>query len=349
MKLSQLSILFVVIMIILVVMTDVQTDNLTAVSAAKNDMDFYMDQAMESAAKALIQVDATGIETTDKDKAVDSFFSSMFASLGILSDPVSQERLRVYVPVIAVTTEDGYYLMYNDEYTGVDGYSYISRRWTEKMPYAYEDDSFIYRFTLSSDFSVYDKNNLLDSSGQVKMFELSALGIRSEDQYAGLRTQLDSNSFLLSEEDYLLVKQQTIISSIEKDLSWYVSRNNEIASRFGITYRLSLPVTDSSEWAKTLEGPGIIIIFQGMPLVEDTSKVYNRAGFSGAGVRKEQVYYIEQHGWYYVYHKVGCRLLKGNLNVREEQYYSAFQCIELGCYACEICDPKGVHAPNYTP
>ena len=349
MKLSHLSILFVGIMVMLCVTTDIRTDNLKAMADAKNDMDFYMDQAMESTVETMMQVDSTGIETMNMDKAVDIFFSSMFASLGILSDPVAQERFRAYVPVIAVTAEDGYYLMYSDEYLGTDGYSYISRRWTEKMPYSYEDDDFIYRFSLGTDAILFDKNNIMDPTGTVKLFDTNALAIRTQEEYAALRTRLSSGSFLIDEEGFSLVRQQAIITQMEKNISWYLSRHNDIAAHFGITYQFNLPVASTSDWAKTIEGPGIIIVFQGMPLIEDATKVYNRMAFSGAGVRKGRVYYIEQDGWYYLYHLEGCRMLEGNLNIRKEHYYSVKQCSEMGCFACPICDPLGVAAPNYTP
>ncbi len=350
MKISQLSILFVGIMLILLFTMDIKTDNLNVMTDNKNDMDFYMNQAMDTAIDALLQVDATtGTEIMDKEKAADSFFSSMYSSLGILSDPVAQQKFRAYVPVIAVTTEDGYYLMYNDEFVGTDGYSYLSTRWTEKMPYSYEDNDFIYRFTMDTDMILYDKNNILDATGLVKMFDVNAVDIRTLGEYASLRSKISSDSFLLDDEDFSLVRQQAIISHMEEDLSWYISRHNDIAEHFGITYQFTLPVADTSEWAKTIEGPGIIVIFQGMPLIEDASRIYNRMAFSGSGVRKDIVYYVEQHEWYYLYHMAGCPLLEGNMNVREEHYYTVEECSRLGAFGCEICDPVGVHAPDYVP
>jgi hypothetical protein len=329
---------------------DIHTDNLTAIAETKNDMDLYMNKAMESAAKALLQVDATtGKEILDKDKAAETFFSSMYASLGILSDPAAQEKFRAYVPVIAITAEDGYYLMYSDEFIGSGGYSYVTMRWTEKIPYSYEDNYFIYRFTMGTDMVLYDKSNILDATGSTKMFDVNAQDIRNLDMYATLRATVGNNSFLLEEEEFSLVRQQAVITLMEEDLSWYISRHNSIAKRYGITYQFSLPVTDTSEWNKTIEGPGIMIIFQGMPLIEDAARIYNRMAFSGSGVKKNIVYYIEQHGWYYLYHREGCPKLIGNINVREEHYYSVEECAELGAFSCSQCDPIGVHAPKYTP
>jgi hypothetical protein len=329
---------------------DIRTDNVEAIAETKNDMDIYLNKAMESAVQELLQIDATsGKEILDKDKAADTFLSSMYSSLGILSDPSAQEKFRAYVPVIAVTTRDGYYLKYNDKFVGTDGYSYVSMRWTEKLPYSYEDDYFIYKFTMDTDLVLYDKKNILDATGSTKMFDVNIQDIRTLNEYAILRTAVGPNSFLLEDEKFSNVRQQAIISHIEEDLSWYISRHNDIAKRYGITYQFSLPVSDTSEWAKTIKGPGIIVIFQGMPLIEDVTKVYNRMTFSGAGVMKDIVYYIEQHGWYYLYHREGCTRLVGNINKRDEHYYSVEECAEMGAYACELCDPVGIHVPDYSP
>lgn len=350
MKLTQLTILFAAIFFIIVIRADIATDNLRAVTDAKHDMDYYMDQALESAVAALMDNDAeTGDEVLNKEAAVDSFFSSMYASLGILSDPIAQERFRAYVPVMAVTDYDGYYLIYNDIYTEGDGYSYVTHRWTEKLPYYYEDKNFIYRFTFNNDITIFDKNHLIDPTGKNLFISDDVNTIRINEAFRDLRAIVGSNSFLLDEQKFNEVRQTAVITRMEKDLSWYVSKHNSIASRYGIAYQFALPTTNSSEWAKAIESPSLVVIFQGMPLVEGLDRTYNRMAFTGAGYRKQAVYYIEQRGWYYLYHREGCSRLLGNLNVRDETYRSMEEVSELGCFACSECDPMGVQAPTYTP
>ena len=348
MKLSHLSILFVAIFITVIVMTDIRTNNLTAVAEASNDMDFYVDQAMESAVKTLKQVDIDSIKTADLDRTANSFFSSVYASLGILSDPVAQERLQAYVPTVVITTDSGYYIMYRDEYLRSDGRVYITRRWTELIPYHYQDSDFIYRFTFGSNISLYDINNVFGSTGGERLYRTTIEELRTENSYSVFRSNF-SGSFLLNQELYPQVRQQAVVNCLERDVSWYVSSHNEIASSYGITYRFGLPATDKSDWGQTIEGLGIIVVFQGMPLKEGSDRNYNRVAFSGAGIRKDNLFFIEQKSWYYVYHRAGCPLLEGNLNIREEHFYSVEECSRQGCYACKVCDPAGVNVPNYNP
>ena len=347
MKLSHFSILFVAIYITIIITADIRINNVAAIAESRNDMDFYLDQAIESSVNRIKQMETKSIEVSDLDRVADSFFSSMHASLGILSDPVAQEKFKAYVPMIAITTMSGYFLMYNDEYRCEDGYTYISRRWTELKPYYYQDDHFIYRFSLSSDLTLYDSNSFFDSESSTKLYQSTVEELRSGDYYANFRNRF-TDHFLLNQELFPLVRQQAVVDCLGSDMSWYISRHNEIASYYGVTYQFGLPV-DNSTWAKTIDSPGIIVVFQGMPLVEGSDKVYNRIAYSGAGIRKDEVYYIEQHGWYYLYHKAGCPLIEGNLNIRDEHYYSVEECSKLGCYACPTCDPPGVHAPDYDP
>ena len=345
MKLTHLSILFVAIYITIIVIADTRVNNVAAMAEARSMMDFYLDQAMESSVNKLKQMETDSIDVSDLDLVADSFFSSMHASLGILSDPVAQEKFRAYIPMIAVITMYGYFLMYNDEYMGDDGYTYISRRWTELKPYYYQDENFIYRFTLSSDITLYDRNKLFGPVSSTKLYQSTVEELRDGASYGDFRSRFRGN-FLLDQELFPLVRQQAVVDCLGSDLTWYISRHNEIATNYGITYQFGLPVEDSS-WSQTIDSPGVVVVFQGMPLVEGSNRVYNRVAFSGAGIRKDGVYYIEQYGWYDLYHKAGCLRLEGNLNIRDEHYYSVEECSKLGSYACPDCDPVGVHAPDY--
>lgn len=347
MKLSQLSILFVAILVFLLAMSNTKTENLRATSSAKHLMDERMESAVEDAANTFLQINSSKEYAMNKEDAADTFFNSLFASLGITSDPIMQDKVRAYTPLILVTQNEGYYLYYCDEYIDEDGAACITRRWTELMPYTYEDSNFIYRFTLDNNIVIYDKNKLLDSTGQIKNFDTTLEELRESETYKFLRTMMPEN-FIFDEELFPLVRQQSIINCIEEDMSWYVSHYNDFAEYYGITYNFSVPVSNISEWTETIKGPGVLVIFQGMPLWEDGDIIYNNIAFSGGGIQYGTIYYIEQKEWYYIYHKDGCPELENNSNISEKKYYSAKSCIELGAYGCEQCDPTSVHVPEYS-
>ena len=337
-------------MVIVIIPANIATENLISLADEKITMDFYINQAIDNGALQLIQYGSYGEEVVNKEKAVESFFNSLYASLGILSDPLACERLLAYVPLILVTTDNGYYLMYQDVYIDRDNKSYICKRWTEKIPYEYEDENFIYQLTTTNNVTIYDKHNLIDPKGEDKLYEIKIKSFQSNPDLASISSMLESDCLLLLDEnDYVEARQQAIISQIESDLSWYVSRHNDIAKRLAISYGFAMPVINASDWQKALEGTGIMVFIQGMPLQRANGEFYNNFAFAGAGLRKKPVYYIEQKDWFYVYHKENCREIEDNLYIRREKYDTVEECARLGAYSCEICCPAGVHVPSYIP
>ena len=141
------TILFVIIFSTFVLRTSVvvsryeQTaDNYTAVQRS-----FYA--AADEAGDAFCRYGEAGI-VTDKSAAYESFLYSMYASLGIMDNPIKREEFLNCIPMFAVLENDGFSINFEDEYKGEDGYHYTTRNWTERMPYSYADEDFIYCFAL---------------------------------------------------------------------------------------------------------------------------------------------------------------------------------------------------------
>jgi hypothetical protein len=285
----------------------------------------------------------------NKELAVKSFFMSIDSSFGVLSDKDSQDKLNLYIPVITVTVNDGFYVFFSDNFIGADGYTYIARRWTEKFPYFYEDADLIYGFTLGDKVSILDKNNLL-GGGIQKIYQMDYHDFQTEDAFAAYRSARP-NSILLNDESYSLVKKGSIINSLERKMAYYTSRHNRIAAQYGITYNFALPQMEEEEWAPYLDDIGIFVVFQGYPYGSEVGETYNRVASAGAKLSKNQVYYIEQKGWYLIYHRVGCpELSKPDIILKEEPYYDPLDCVKQGCYQCPVCSSdNGVYAPEYNP
>jgi hypothetical protein len=278
------------------------------------------------------------------------FFNSLYASMGITDNPEKQGLLNNYVPVIAVTYEDGYYIYFSEELKGSDNYMYTNKRWSEKFPYYYEDDDFIYSFTLTDKLTIYDKKNLLDTTKEQTVFTLDYHELSTAEEYAAFRAKRPG-SFLLKDEDFYLIRKGTIINCIEKSLSYYCNKHNKIAQQLNITYNFALPVVDDSEWVRSIDNPSIVVLFQGYPYGDGSTDTYNRFAISGSNIKKDIVYYLEQKSWYYVYHKEGCsELSKDGLVFLDEPYYTVSDCAKKGAYACPYCSGgNGAFAPDYTP
>lgn len=350
MKLHHFSILFVIIAIVVFTITDIKTDRLVSIMKDKESLDLDFNNAIDSAARNLVEVDAAGSLVVNKETAVNDFLLSMYASLNLMNDDDKQKRLQNYIPVIVITCEDGYYLYYSDEYKRSDGFTYISKRWSEKIPYSYEDDDFIYSFTMNDTLTLYDKRRLLDTSGDQTVFTLDYHELSQDDQFENFRKQRP-DSFLLNDDKFLQVRRKNIIEKIENSLAYYCNKHNSIAQQFGLSYKFALPVIDNSEWVRSIAGPSIVILFQGYPIGGGNIDTYNRYAIAGSEVTKKQIYYLEQKSWYYVYHKAGCpELKKDGIVILDTPYYSVLDCVKAGAYACPYCSgDTGICAPAYSP
>ena len=133
---------------------------------------------------------------------------------------------------------------------------------------------------------------------------------------------------------------------INRTMKYYLNQHNDIAKSYGISYEFSLPVMDESEMMRSIENPGMILVFQGYPISFDGT-TYNQVEVAGAQIYKKEKYVIEKKGWYKVYHHIDCVECENNPNIDfTKQYDSIEQCVEEGAYGCEICT-NGVPVPEY--
>jgi len=327
---------------------DIETEDYKVIVQEKESIDQAFHSAVDDSAKVLLQMDANRGLALDKNKAKDEFFTSLYSSLGILVAKDKQELLQAYVPVITVTCDDGYYIYYSDEFVAEDGYTYYSKRWSEKFPYYYEDSNFIYGFTLGDMLTIYDKNKILDPSGEKIIYNLDYHELQTSDKYSNFRSKCSEN-FTLDDETYLIMKKEVIITAIEKSMKYYVNRHNMIAKNYGITYNFALPILDNPNYIRSIDNPSVIVIFQGYPYGNSLEITYNRMTMAAANITKNQVYYLEQVSWYYLYHLDDCERLQETTYLIDlhHPYYRAEDCIEKGAYACELCITGGVNVPDY--
>lgn len=337
------TILFVIIFAVISMKIQVMISKyeLAADNYVQIERSFFV--AADTAGKALCRYGTSGI-ITDKGAAFDYFLYSMYASLGIMDNPAKREELLNYIPMFAVLAEEGFYIRFEDEYEKEDGFHYVTRNWTECMPYSYSDEDFTYCFTLDGIITIFDKNGLID--GTVRFYQATQSELVEDKLYRMLRI-LRPDSFLLDEESFKIVKQTAVITSIQNAMRYYISNHNRIADKYGIVYEFALPVIDNSIWNRSIEYPGVFIMIQGYPVDVTHGIFYNQYAFVGAQIYKQKPYFLTEQEWYFTYHKEGCeKLVYGGEDVYLYPYYSVEDCVKRGAYACESCISKGVYPPE---
>lgn len=299
--------------------------------------------AADMAGEVLCRYGASGI-ITDKSAALESFLSSMYTSLGILDNPAERERFLNYIPMFAALANDGFYIYFEDEYEKEDGYHYVTRNWSECMPYSYSDKDFVYRFTLDGLVTIFDKNGIID--GTVRLYQATQEELTGEPEYAMLRS-LRPNSFLFEPVSFNKVKLTAVITKIQDAMRYHVNNHNRIAKEIGIAYDFALPVIDNSIWARSIEHPGVLVMIQGYPVDAAGGMYYNQYAFVGAQIYKSEPYYITPWGWHPTYHRRSCDTLDcAGSSILLHPFYSVEECVKQGAYACEKCVPGGALPPN---
>lgn len=341
MKIHHFILIFLVFFFAMTLKTDLSIGQLKNLQNEKSELHRSLDTATSDAITFLAKADSYGTNSINKDKVVSNFFTSLYASLDMISDKNAQLELEMYIPVILLCDTDGYYVYYYDEFKASDGFTYTERKWSEKMPFYYRDANFVYRFTLTNMIYIYDSSHLLSSENVIVT---DYKEIQTNPQYDTFRSQY-SKSFLLNDEAFKLTRKGAILNQLEEVLAYYTSRHNTIAKQNGITYTFSFPSNKRGEWAGYIEDVNLTVVFQGYPYGRGRNYVFNKISSSGADVIKRKGYYVEKKGWYHLTHKQGCPLLAESIMVLEETFSSLEECAKIGAYCCE-CIENGSRVPD---
>ncbi len=342
MKVQHFVLIFLIFFLATVLKTDVAIGQLKTVENEKKELTESLDSATSDAVNYLAKTGEYGTDAINKDKIIEKFFTSFYTSMGILSDQNAKAEMEMYIPVIVLCDTDGYYVYYYNQYTAPDDLTYAKRQWSEKMPYYYKDNCFLYRFTLTDQVSLYDVNHYLPADEEVIQTDYHEL--QTEDIYKDFRKQ-HSDCILLNNDNFKLVKKGAIINQLEKVLAYYTSRHNEIAQRNGITYNFSFPAGRQSEWAHYMDDVNLVIVFQGYPYGIGRDYTINKIACAGANVIKKPLYYVEKKGWYYLAHRAGCPKLAASTTVLEETFSTLEECAKYGAY-CDDCIEDGARVPE---
>lgn len=342
MKIYHFTLIFLIFFLATVIKTDVSIGRLKDIENEKEEMTRALSSATSDAINYLSRTGSYGAGSINKEEVLSTFFTSLYSSLGIISDVSAQDEIEIYIPVILLCDVDGYYVYYYDEYIASDGNTYIERVWTEKMPYSHEDEYFVYRLTLTDIVHVYDRDNILGLDRPV--IESERKEFAKNPIYEDFRRNY-SDCILLDDEDYSLIRKGAIINRMEEVMAYYTSRHNHIAKEQGITYSFSFPTGNQENWAEYIDDVNILVVFQGYPYGPDRNYTYNKVASAGANLIKKPRYYVEERSWYFLAHRQGCEKIREGTTLLEETFDSIEACAELGAYCCE-CIEHGARVPE---
>ena len=109
MKVYHFIIIFVIFAVMTVMVTDMRISEKKHLDRERSELDEKLQMSVEAATKEL-RASVIGFAPDTEQKAIDTFFYSMYASLGIMDAPESARGLIKYVPAFMITLKDGYYI-----------------------------------------------------------------------------------------------------------------------------------------------------------------------------------------------------------------------------------------------
>lgn len=318
MKITDLAIIFVIITIPFVFLLRLDCDNLELSTYKKIEINRILDCAVEDGVADLIEVGGDKQLIVYKNKAVHTFYNSLFLNFDVIGDEIAQKKITGYIPVIAVIDYDGFYILSNDQYTDKDGYKIIKPIWKEKKPYSKIYDNYVISFTLNENVKLYDTLAGAFYSGSYK------------DLKSIINSPIIQNDVLFED-----VRRRTIVEALKREINFRINKHNEIARQFGITYNFTLPVIDNEDWYNSVDDIGMLVFFQGFPIGVGNER-YNNYALGGARIVKPIKFYIQKEdlGITY-YHKEGCPRLKIKTITEESQ----INCAKKGALPCPACRP----------
>lgn len=326
MKVSNYVIMFCILFLGFVLVTNSSTNALDTITKKQIDYNNAVDTAIEDAAQQVVNQDDNRGVLKDRDIILQNYFLSLYSSLGSLSDASSQQMIQLYTPVFIIVDNDGFYVNYCDE---INGGTNFGRVWSTKYPFGYDSGAYSYAFRLDGTMTVLNKSTNAVTVGTYKDIRSAITGT-----ICSTKTEDEVNKII----------HTIAVSELTDKMENFINRHNKIAKNSGLNYQFSMPVIEDSTWSSTLEGTSIFAIFQADPYDDGLGGVYNRIAFGGAKITKSSLYYLKQSddSGILMYHRPGCPSLAGLTDeelANLDAYNSKRECAQHGAYYCEICKP----------
>ena len=258
--------------------------------------DAALDAAVDDAAQALLvnvdqqqeaRYDSAKRVRVNKEEAIATFYRTLYTSIGIGDDAISQQVLNRYIPAAVVVGYDGFFVYAEEEFQNAAGGTELRPVWGPKKPYAYADSQGnSLAFTLDDYVIAYEAG--------------------SRTWREGLRSEIGSSSSISLLQDPVLFEQprrSTIVHAIQDELAYRINRHNQFTSRIGVSYTFTLPTISQEEWNNTVDDVGILAFVQGIPM---GNKTYNNYALGGSRVMRKHVIVGALQGSRKVYYRTDC-------------------------------------------
>lgn len=341
MKLTDLALIFIAIFLPVIIIVYVNTS--FVVKSEKQEMYYknLMNSAITDAVSSMKHIENEDEEidygysgivdkkvSINANTAVTTFYSSLANNFNIANNELSLQRLKMYIPVIAIVDYDGIYIhsAETDEAGDISfvtkpksyyTYSYVISRKTNSntgnKEYKMVDVSTIDNIlneTLASKH-IYEVNFTMDDYIVLNIYEITSMGTIGEIVFSkGFYLEDDNNNTNLVyekidrmtysqklmlrneiEQQLKSMRLETISKIGMREISYAVNKHNDYAGQEGINYTFNFSVESDQAWYETMDGIGMIAIIQGVSL---GNRYLNYKAYSASDLIVSKKYYVSK-------------------------------------------------------
>lgn len=264
-----------------------------------------------------------------REKAKEYFFQTLSANFNLHLLQSEIERLQIYVPVLCMIANDGYYICYN-QFNEQNGENLIENVITPLNTWAEIDSSgiFMVRFTLTDYVELTDR-----TTGKIWKGNYDTL-------YRNLGMPLGL-AYMAEKESFYEYRTSTIIAILIDQIEYYINEHNYTVGNTNnpsqeYKYTFTLPEIEGEDWGNLLKYPTCIAFLQGIPVLNQT-KYLNIYAMGGSELSIDRKYTIMQDELTgeMIYHRLQCT----EKNEKGKQYRTREECAKKGAFPCELCNP----------
>lgn len=314
MKLTDLTLIFLLIVVPLMIVSNFKIAEEESVLLQQYKVKKYLNVAIEDSFNNIIEKNENDDYIINKDLLINQFFNSLYVNFQVIDQPIIQEKIKSYIPMVILLQEDGFYM-----YGIFESANEIKYIWYPKTIYVKETKNYIYRFNMTSTINVYDKN-----SGEFYDQEFHKI--------KGIKEEL----MLTSYEEFKDYKNDLIASKITQVAQQQIDRHNNVAKSFGVNYTFDASPNDLNKMIKESQSNSIIVLFQGLPIGRKRINIY-ATGHSS--LRKNKFYFglKSENSERNVYHREKCNEV--DLSKPYEVFSDRKNAAQRGFFPCLECNP----------
>lgn len=305
MKMTDLAIIFVVILLPMIIVVYVNTS--FVIKAEKEEMYYksIIDSSINDAVKAMKEIENINEEidygysgivdnkvSINADVAIDTFFSSLFNNFGIKGNESAEKELKGYIPLVAVFDYDGIYIHSAEISRDTHEIEFVTKP-KQYYLYTYEIR------TNGSDYTIVDDYSTTVTGTRVGNVKFQVVFTMDDYIYFSVQNLTDKNDrkeykFYISDEaenNYLIEEFSSLIASDERlelkedivnrlteiretvitdkamnVLSSTINKHNQYATDLGINYIFTFSMNSKEDFTATLDGIGMLAVVQGISL-----------------------------------------------------------------------------------